>query len=133
MYSHLQQSRYKLTRDHRDGTQENHKCHEVKFNYKSSYPHNGDISSKGWNSCWVYGPYLFSLSTKGRPTRASNREINKKLLTVLWQLSCSTASHGELKNRVFPWDFVHQEPIRRHHLGSHDLHAGFLQSDVRAS
>ena len=29
--------------------------------------------------------------------------------------------------------FVHHEPIRRHHLKSRDLSAGFPQSDVRAS
>ena len=83
--------------------------------------------------CWVYGPYLFSLPTKGRPTGALNREINQKLLTLLEQPSCLTASHGELENRVFPWIFVHLEPIRRCHLRSHDSCMGFLQSDARAS
>ena len=87
---------------HRDGTQENHEHHEVKFDYKSNYPHNEGISSKGWNSCWVYGPYLFNLPTRGRPTWASSREINQRLLTLLQQPSCLTASHGELKDRVFP-------------------------------
>ena len=87
---------------------------------KSNYPNNGGISSKEWHSCWVYGPYLFSLPTKGRPTQASNREINQKLLTLLEQPSCLTASHGELENRVFPWVFVHHEPIRRCHLRSRD-------------
>ena len=88
---------------------------------------------KMWHSCWVYGPYLFSLPTNGRLTQASNREINQKLLTLLEQPSCLTASYGELKNRVFPWVFAHRKPIRRCHLRSHDSHAGFQQSDARAS
>ena len=117
----------------KNGTKENHEHNKVRSNYESNYPHNRGISSKEWNSCWVYGPYLFSLPTKGRPTRALNREINQKLLTLLGQPSCLTASCGELKNRVFPWVFVHREPIRRHHLRSHDSHVGFPQSDARAS
>ena len=115
------------------GTWENHECNKVRSNYELNYPNNGGISSKEWHSCWVYGPYLFSLPTKGRPTRASNREINQKLLTLLEQPSCLTASHGELENRVFPWVFAHCEPIKRRRLRSHDLHTGFQQSDVRAS
>ena len=106
---------------------------KVRSNYESTYPHNGGIFSKECHSCWVYGPYLFSLPTKGRPTWASNREINQKLLTLLGQPSCLTASHGELKNRVFPRVYAHCEPIRRHHLRSHDSHMGFPQSDVTAS
>ena len=39
----------------------------------------------------------------------------------------------ELENRVFPWVFMHCEPIRSRHLGSHDLHADFQSSDARAS
>ena len=42
-----------------------------------------EVSPRKWHSCCIYGPYLFSLPTKGRPTRASNREINQKLLTPL--------------------------------------------------
>ena len=117
----------------KNGTSENHEHNKVRPNYKSNYPHNGGISLKEWHSCWVYEPYLFSLPTKGRPTQASNREINKKLLTLFGQPSCLTASHGELENRVFPRVFAHHEPIRRRHLRSHDSHMGFLQSDARAS
>ena len=57
----------------------------------------------------------------------------KKLLTLLEQPSCLTVSSGELKNRVFPWFFTQCEPIRRCRLRSHDSHAGFQQSDARAS
>ena len=39
----------------------------------------------------------------------------------------------ELENRVFPRVFAHREPIRRCHLRSCDLHAGFQPSDARAS
>ena len=40
----------------------------------------------------------------------------------------------ELEKRVFPQVFlVHHEPIRSHHLGSHDLHVDFQSSDARAS
>ena len=39
----------------------------------------------------------------------------------------------ELENRVSPWVFMHREPIRSHHLGSHDLHMDFQTSDARAS
>ena len=39
----------------------------------------------------------------------------------------------ELENRVFPWVFVHREPIRRCRLRSHDWHVGFQPSDARAS
>ena len=115
------------------GIWENHECNKVRSNYKSNYPNNGGISSKEWHFCWVYGPYLFRLPTKRRPTRASNREINQKLLTLLEQPSCLTASSGELKNRVFPRFFMHREPIRRRCLRSRDSHVGFQQSDARAS
>ena len=36
----------------------------------------------------------------------------------------------ELENRVFPWVFVHHEPIRRCHLRSRDSRMGFQQSDT---
>ena len=87
------------------GTWENHEHNKVRSNYESNYPNNGGISSKEWHSCWVYGPYLFRLPIKRRPTRASNREINQKLLTLLEQPSYLTASCGELENRVFPQFF----------------------------
>ena len=115
------------------GTWEKHKCNMMRSNYELNYPNDGGISSKEWHSCWVYGPCLFSLPTKGRPTQASNREINQKLLSLLEQPSCLTASHGELENRVFPWVFAHHEPIRRCRLRSRDSCVGFQQSDVRAS
>ena len=37
------------------------------------------------------------------------------------------------KEQGVPMGFAHHEPIRRHHLRSHDSHTGFPQSDVRAS
>ena len=115
------------------GIWENHERNKVRSNYKSNYSNNGGISSKEWHSCWVYGPYLFRLPTKRRPTQALNREINQKLLRLLEQPSCLTVSSGELKNRVFPWFFMHREPIRRCHLRSRDSCMGFQQSDARAS
>ena len=39
----------------------------------------------------------------------------------------------ELETRVFPWVFTQHEPIRSHHLKSHDLHMSFQPSDARAS
>ena len=39
----------------------------------------------------------------------------------------------ELETRVFSQVFMHHEPIRSHHLRSHDPHAGFQPSDARAS
>ena len=72
------------------GTRENHKRNKVRSNYESNYPSNGGISSDVWHSCWVYGHYLNSLPTTRRPTWASNREINQKLLTLLGQPACLT-------------------------------------------
>ena len=39
----------------------------------------------------------------------------------------------ELETRVFPQFFTHCNPIRGHHLRSHDLHMIFQPSDARAS
>ena len=39
----------------------------------------------------------------------------------------------ELENRVFPWVFMHREPIRSCHLRSCDLRASFQPSDAKAS
>ena len=39
----------------------------------------------------------------------------------------------ELETRVFPWVFMHHEPIRSRHLRSCDPHAGFQSSNARAS
>ena len=39
----------------------------------------------------------------------------------------------ELETRVFPWVFMHHEPIRSRHLRSHDPRMGFQPSDARAS
>ena len=39
----------------------------------------------------------------------------------------------ELENRVFPQVFTYCEPIKSHHLGSHDPHMSFQPSDARAS
>ena len=39
----------------------------------------------------------------------------------------------ELENRVFPQVFMHHEPIRSHHLRSHDPHTSFQPSDAKAS
>ena len=39
----------------------------------------------------------------------------------------------ELETRVFPWVFMHCEPIRGCHLRSHDLRTSFQPSDARAS
>ena len=50
-----------------------------------------------------------------------------------WAASMLDCVSQELENRVFPWVFAHREPIRSHHLRSHDSHTGFQQSDARAS
>ena len=39
----------------------------------------------------------------------------------------------ELETRVFPWVFMHCEPIRGCHLRSRDLHMSFQLSEARAS
>ena len=39
----------------------------------------------------------------------------------------------ELETRVFPWVFMHCEPIRGRHLRSRDPHVSFQPSDARAS
>ena len=75
---------------------------------------------------------LWTLPTTRRPTRASNREINQKLLTP-WAASMLDCVSRELENRVFPRVFAYHEPIRSHHLRSHDPHVGFQPSDARAS
>ena len=76
------------------GTRENHECTKVRSDYKSNYLNSGGISPTKQHSCWVYGPYLLILPTTRRPTRASNREINQKLLTLLGRPSCLTALCG---------------------------------------
>ena len=111
------------------GTQENHEHTKVRSDYKLNYPNNGSISPDKWHSCWVYGPYWFILPTTRRPTWALNREINQKLLTLLG-LDCVA---WELENRVLPRVSTHREPIRSHHLRSHDPNMGFQSSDARAS
>ena len=115
------------------GTRENHERTKVRSDYKLNYPNNGGISPAKWHSCWVYGPYLFILPTTGRPTRASNREINQKLLTLLGQPACLTVLHGNWRTGCSLGFFMHREPIRSCHLGSRDLHVGFQSSDARAS
>ena len=39
----------------------------------------------------------------------------------------------ELETRVFPWVFMHREPIKNRHLRSCDPCVGFQPSDARAS
>ena len=39
----------------------------------------------------------------------------------------------ELETRVFPWVFMHDEPIRGHQMRSHDPCVSFQPSDARAS
>ena len=50
-----------------------------------------------------------------------------------WAASMLDCVSQELENRVFPWFFMHCEPIRSHHLRSHDSRVGFQPSDARAS
>ena len=76
------------------GTWENHEHAKVRSNYKSNYLNRRGISPTKQHSCWVYGPYLLMLPTTRRPTRASNREINQKLLTLLELPACLTVLHG---------------------------------------
>ena len=115
------------------GRTTNHKRNKVRSNYELNYPNNGGISPTEWHSCWIYGPYSFNLPTKGRPTWASNREINKKITYTPWAAIMLDCVSWELENRVFPQVFAHHEPIRRCHLRSCNSGAGFQPSDARAS
>ena len=62
------------------------------------------------------------------------KQRNKSKIThTPWAASMLDCVARELKNRVLSQVFMHHEPIRSHHLGSHDPHAGFQSSDARAS
>ena len=59
---------------------------------------------------------------------------NKSKITYTpWAAIMLDCVSWELENRVFPRFFTQREPIRRRHLRSRDSHAGFQQSDARAS
>ena len=72
--------------------------------------------------------------TNNKEANTGLDQRNKSKTTyTLWATSMLDCVLWELENRVFPWVFVHREPIRSHHLRSHDLHVGFQPCDARAS
>ena len=56
-----------------------------------------------------------------------------KITYTPWAASMLDCVLQELENRVFPWVFMHREPIRSCHLRSCDPCMGFQPSDARAS
>ena len=58
---------------------------------------------------------------------------NSKITHTPWAASMLDCIVRELENSVFPQVFMHCEPIRSHHLRSHDQHASFQPSDAKAS
>ena len=71
-------------------------------------------------------------NNKEANTGLDQRNKSKTTYTP-WAASMLDCVSQELENRVFPQVFVHREPIRSHHLRSHDSHVGFQPSDARAS
>ena len=72
--------------------------------------------------------------TNNKEAKMGLDQRNKSKTTYTpWAASMLDCISRELENRVFPWVFVHHEPIRSHHLRSRDSHAGFQPSDARAS
>ena len=62
------------------------------------------------------------------------KQRNKSKITYTpWAASMLDCAARELETRVFPRVFMHRQPIRSHHLGSHDLCMGFQPNDARAS
>ena len=85
---------------------------------------------------FLLGPWTLLVQlTNKRETNIGLKLSNKSKTTytpcVAIMLDCVS---WELENQGVPMViFVHHKPIRRRHLRSHDLHAGFTQSDARAS
>ena len=72
--------------------------------------------------------------TNNKEANTGLEQRNKSKITYTpWAASMLDCISWELENRVFPRVFAHCEPIRSHHLRSHDLHTGFQSSDARAS
>ena len=61
------------------------------------------------------------------------RNKSKTTYTAWAAIMLDCVSWGTKEQGVPMGFFAHWEPIRRHHLGSRDLHVGFPQSDARAS
>ena len=77
---------------------------------------------------------LLAHFTNNKETNMGLKQRNKSKIThTPWAASMLDCVAQELENRVFPWVFMHHEPIRSHHLGSRDPHVGFQSSDARAS
>ena len=72
--------------------------------------------------------------TNNKEANTGLEQRNKSKITYTpWAASMLDCVSRELENRVFPRVFACCEPIRSHHLKSHDLHMGFQPSDARAS
>ena len=72
--------------------------------------------------------------TNSKEANTGLKQRNKSKITYTpWAASMVDCVARELENRVFPWVFTHHEPIRSHHLGSHDPCTDFQTSDPRAS
>ena len=74
-----------------------------------------------------------SVANKGEANTGLEQRNKSKTTYTPWAAIMLDCISWELENRVFPWVFVHREPIRRHCLRSRDSCMGFQQSDVRAS
>ena len=73
--------------------------------------------------------------TNNKETNTGLEQRNKSKITYTpWAASMLDCVLRELENRVFSLRFfMHCEPIRSHHLGSHDPRTDFQPSDARAS
>ena len=84
---------------------------------------------------FLLGPWtLLTHFTNNKEANMGLEQRNKSKIThTPWAASMFDCIAWELENRVFPRFFMHCEPIRSCHLGSHDPHTGFQSSDARAS
>ena len=84
---------------------------------------------------FLLGPWTLLIHfTNNKEANTGLEQRNKSKITYTpWAASMLDCVLQELENRVFPWVFMHREPIRSHHLRSRDPHVGFQSSDARAS
>ena len=84
---------------------------------------------------FLLGPWtlLVQFANK-REAKTGLKQRNKSKFTYTpWAAIMLDCVSWELENRVFPWVFMHREPIRSRCLRSRDSCTGFQQSDARAS
>ena len=66
--------------------------------------------------------------TNNKEANTGLEQRNKSKITYTpWAASMLDCIVWELETRVFPWVFMHCEPIRSCHLRSHDPHMVFSQ------